>query len=298
VNTKETKLGVTNTSEIVAYNNSNGLPSISRTIVAGGKKLLTKTTYAHDCATYSAAMGPDGTHILTAPAQVVVYEKAANDNTTTVVPTEVRSANVTSYSNTLGNNIWMPWKDYKWKADIKSDGTPDKTYADFLFTPGATNPNWICINTIERCAKDNKIVQSSNAKQTKGTIVYRADNGLAVASISSAGFTEASVFTGDYRIGNTPGYWDYENGWEKGDDTKVTLSTDAGSLHFGQNVLHVINDYAAGRNNRIYPGKSYIMTAWVKVTSGRLFMAAGYHCRNANENNPWHIPWGTYRVLV
>jgi hypothetical protein len=66
----------------------------------------------------------------------------------------------------------------------------------------------------------------------------------------------------------------------------VSLVSDA---HFGEKVIKVRNNYAAGRNNVIIPGKSYRMTAWVKVTSGSMKMAVGFHYVNEASKNDWPV---------
>ncbi|NLG17243.1 MAG: hypothetical protein GX556_07945, partial [Fibrobacter sp.] len=136
--------------------------------------------------------------------------------------------------------------------------------------PSSNTANWKYLGANKRYNDKGKVLEVErpvNGKCVYSANVYGHTANVATATLSNCRFQEGSVFTGDYRIGNIEGYWDYANGWVKGADANVTLSNDAPSVHFGQKVIRVANDYAAGRNNRVYPGKTYIMTAWVKVTA-------------------------------
>ena len=247
----------------------NGRPNEIWQTAPGSKQLVTKAIPAF--CKYDAMKTA---HLLTQSCQTTVYEKTSQ---TALLPSEVRAAQAMTYSNLLGCNTWLPFQSYSWKANIQTDGTPDKTFADFDHTVGAPNANWQLTGGVEKYDAFSAPLETKNAKGISSTTVYRNDVHLPIASIANANFKECGVFTGDYQSGENAAYWDYSNGWMKGTAEQggsVSLVSDA---HFGEKVIKVRNNYAAGRNNVIIPGKSYRMTAWVKVETGKMLMAVGFH---------------------
>jgi hypothetical protein len=194
------------------------------------------------------------------------------------------SASAATWKNPEG--IWRPETSWAWNVPMTSAGLPGEALNDFVYSNPLSNQanKWQIPSIIDRYSPLGKPIQMSGPAKAPVVGMMRNDLGLLSGKISNAIFAECGVFTGDYKAGSETGYWDYQNGWEKGSAAAAELVSDAANVHFGQKSIHVVNDYAAGRNNQVIPGKSYIMSAWVKVTSGRLFMAAGYHYRdNANQ---------------
>jgi len=75
-----------------------------------------------------------------------------------------------------------------------------------------------------------------------------------------------------------PGYYDYANGWEKGGGSHLH---DGGSGHFGDSkvLLHLpsnTSNFGPSRNIRIYPGRDYVLSAWVWVEIGELIIGGDY----------------------
>lgn len=289
LSTEETRDGVTMNNEVLSYNSTNGLPSKTRVTNSDGKQKLTRITYAIE------EKKPDQTlvyqamkdaNMLSRQTETVVYEKTPGDGSTAVLSTDVRSAQTITYSNVLGSYGWAPWQVYSWKANFLSSGSPDKTFADFGHVSGASNPNWQLMNTTDMMGQQGNILQISKPSQATVVTVFRNDNVLPIGVMRGGSFYECGIFTGDYADGKSPHYWDYANGWEKGATNTVELVGGA-NAHFGENAIHVIQDYAAGRNNRVYPGKAYTMSAWVKVDSGTIKMATDFRYANSGHENDW-----------
>ena len=289
ISTEETRDGVTMLNEVLSYNSTNGLPSKTRVTNSDGKQKLTCITYAIE------EKKPDQTlvyqamkdaNMLSQQTETVVYEKAPGDGNTGVLSANVCSAQTITYSNVLGSYGWAPWQVYSWKANFLSSGSPDKTFADFNHVAGASNPNWQLMNTTDMMGQQGNILQISKPSQATDVTVFRNDNVLPIGVIRGGSFYECGVFTGDYTDGKSPHYWDYANGWEKGATNTVELVGGV-NAHFGEKAIHVIQDYAAGRNNRVYPGKAYTMSAWVKVDSGTIKMATDFRYANSGHESDW-----------
>ena len=161
-------------------------------------------------------------------------------------------------------------------------GLPTKTLNEFDYINPSTNLNkdWIHVSSIDKYSSYGKPMQFTVDGNGKTSIVYGKEYHLLIGKIINAEFQESGVFTGDYQNSSDPNYWDYENGWEIGTAASggpVSLVSDATDLHFGHKVIKVENNYAAGRNNVITPGKAYKMSTWVKVTNGPMDMAVSFH---------------------
>jgi hypothetical protein len=167
-------------------------------------------------------------------------------------------------------------------------------WPSFNFTNPAqnvANGDWQLTDSVSRYLQNGMVSEVAKPTASGGrvfaTTVYGPDSVLPIAAVANARFGECGAFTGDYSTGLSPNYWDYDNGWEKGTTNTVALTTNSALAHFGQNAIHVITDYAATRNCIIYPGKDYFMTAWVKVISGSINMAANFWYANPGHENDW-----------
>jgi hypothetical protein len=295
---EEKRDGVSQENEIIAYNETNGLPSITRATNSDGKRKLTRVTYAIEETMSSSSGGGSAmafsypemktANILTPISGTVLYEKASGNANTDLLPADVRSAQATTYSNCLGSGTWSPYQSFSWTVAMNNSGIPDpaKPFATYSHVSGATNQNWQCNSTIENYSSSGIALQIAKPLVAKVVQVLRNDIALPIGSIQNGTFFECGIFTGDYLTNTNASYWDYDNGWEKGNTNTVEL-TNGTNMHFGEKAIHVIQDYAAGRNNRVYPGKAYTMTAWVKVTNGTINMATDFRYAISGHENDW-----------
>jgi len=181
-------------------------------------------------------------------------------------------------------NIWRPSGTYGWNVPL-NNGVAQRPFTEYV----SGNSDWVRSGTIDRYNTYGQAEQTTDAVGIHSTKILRNDEMLPIGGILPAAFTECGVFTGDYKAGSETGYWDYKNGWEKGQTNTVELISGT-NTHFGKKVIHVIRDYAAGRNNRMYPGKAYRMTAWVKVVCGTIQMKTDFrYCALADTIN-WPTP--------
>jgi hypothetical protein len=247
---EEKKDGVVKSTENVAYNENNGLPSKTRITNSDGRRRLTWSIFAYeawDAWGNPSYPGMEAANMLAQPCVNAVFEKPKDDPSIILSSQEeIRSSSTITWSKTIGCPMYVPKEIQLWNNDIMSQQI-NKTF--------------------KRYDSYGVPLEIQNAKGISSTTVYRNDMHLPIASIANANFKECGVFTGDYNTGENPLYWDYQNGWEKGTTNTVELVSDASNVHFGESVIHVVKDYAAGRNNLVIPGKAYKMTAWVKVTS-------------------------------
>ncbi|MBD3421822.1 MAG: hypothetical protein GF398_17040 [Chitinivibrionales bacterium] len=212
LSTEETRDGATTRNEVLSYNSTNGLPSKTRVTNSDGKQKFTRITYAIE------EKKPDQTlvyqamkdaNMLSRQTETVVYEKAPGDGSTSVLSTDVRSAQTITYSNVLGSYGWAPWQVYSWKANFLSSGSPDKTFADFNHVSGASNPNWQLMNTTDMMGLQGNILQISKPSQATDVTVFRNDNVLPIGVIRGGSFYECGIYTGDYTDGKSPHYCEY-----------------------------------------------------------------------------------------
>jgi hypothetical protein len=187
---------------------------------------------------------------------------------------------------------WVPYQSYTWYVAKDGNGLPLGTYGDFNFSNPASDPNWKLANTVQQYNGHGIVLQSKTPLSGSKATVLRNDCDMPIGSIVNGGFMESGIFTGDYQCGPSAShYWDSTNGWKKGEyaGSTIELVTTSANVHFGEKVIHVSNDSAAIRNNRIIPGRAYIMTAWVNVPTGggSINMGACFCYANAGHENDW-----------
>lgn len=173
------------------YNNSNGQPYLNIT-EKSGKKLLSKTSFAFENDAYSSVMGPDGAHMLSQPCQSIVYEKDIDDNSIEPLPTEIRSANATTWSNNLGCAAWVPQQSYVWEANYDSDGNLDRTFFDFDHSENAHNPDWKLTLTNDKYNTSGIPVQTSDPNGLTSANLLSNDHTMGFASAQNA--MEGEIF--------------------------------------------------------------------------------------------------------
>ena len=262
----QTKNNVVSTSEILRYNDVNGLPEITRSSGTMSKLKLKKTDYAFENPKYSSALGPNGAHMLTLPCQTINYEKQSLDNTTQPQPEEIRTAQSTTWSNSLGTSAWVPYKTYLWKADYNLDGTPDVVFADFIYDDGANNLNWQLVLTNNRYNFAGKLIESINAAGSYSTSIYSEDNTLPLVSVTNSRYGECL----------------YTDWAEKEPVTNIAnkiMSTSPDHLHFAPRSLVLSTNLSntGGDQYAVTPptsdnqklsalsGKAYLIQFWAKA---------------------------------
>jgi hypothetical protein len=259
---EEKKDGVINNTENVVYNETNGFPSITRVKNSDGKQKLTQTTFAFEKSVYSSGMGPSGANMLTQSCQTIVYEKASGDNSTNPLSTEIRSAQATTWSPSLGCAAWLPYKSFSWKANFQADGTPDQTFADYDFSAGAENPNWQYAGAITKYGEYGNVLESINPRLKYRHTLYTPDGQRPIANATNARYGDC-LFT------------DFErNDLLEGIGSEMT--TVSAEVHFSTRGAKVTSgEPNADRYGRSKPspdnsetaalgGRAYIMDFWAK----------------------------------
>jgi len=279
----------------VVYRDYNGLPDQTVAYNTGDTMLVTVPFAAYE---NSKEMGAPETaqhkHMLTQSGGLTVYKVPPSIEAPinpAACSSMVFSAQVTNWS--VFDKRYLPWTNYRWKVDMTSAGLPVTDFAPFDFLHTSANPDWVMVDSVCRYSK-NSFCQSAATPVTKtkrrlATAIYGHNGALKIGAVTDALWSECGVFTGDYRDGINAAFWDFANGWEKGVHGTVTLSGDPGHCHFGDSVIFVVNDYAAGRNNRIFPGKSYEMSAWVKVESGAMLMGTDFRWIPIDKEPLWPL---------
>ncbi len=171
------------------YNNKNGIPYLNVSENSDGTKKYEKVYFAFEDSNYTA-MGPNEAYILAAPSQSILFEKPANDTNTTPFPSDIRLANATTWSKTLGCTGWVPHKTYEWKSPFKSNGTPLKTFAHFSHSNGASNPNWIFMSSNDKYNSNGLNIQSTNSLNVSSSVILSNDNTLQFASVTNSKHNE------------------------------------------------------------------------------------------------------------
>ncbi|MBN1759627.1 MAG: hypothetical protein JW863_14970 [Chitinispirillaceae bacterium] len=284
--TTGTTQGVTTANEILDYNNSNGLPFITRRANSDGKQLLSATLFACDDDEYASAFW--GAYMLSAPLYTITYEKEKGDASVSWSTPEIRSVKKISYKNTLGCDAWLPEKTYLLRADFKDDGTVDDISTMQLN------------QSFERYSVNGLLLETSkptNSGNLYSSTIYGYNGTLPVASAINSHWAECGVLTCNYQnnIGH-PDYLDYENGWEKGVacDPDHPLPTPSVTMnnkgHFGDSSVYVVNAFGPTRNFKLTKGRDYEMTAWVNVKSGTAWMHGDFRRITKTSDNTWPVP--------
>ncbi|MBN1600172.1 MAG: hypothetical protein JW915_01125 [Chitinispirillaceae bacterium] len=204
---------------------------------------------------------------------------------------KVLASSATTWAPLNGNtNAYLPVSSYGWEVPMNATGIPAADYTAFNYTAGTDNgENWklgdsICKYTANSQAKETAR-PTGNDGRLHSTTVYGHKGILPVAAVTRASFEECGVFTCDYDNGES-GYFDLDNVWEKGvgNDHSLpgaTVELSLGGL-FSEKCVHVINAWGPTRNIRLTEGQDYMMTAWVKVVSGKAWMAGDFRHKAKN----------------
>lgn len=286
---------VTRCRDSVVYRDYNGLPDQTVVYNTGDTMVVNVPIAAYENHTEMGAPEvAQHKHMLTQSGGSTVYKvppsiKAPIDPA--ACSSMVFSAQVTNWS--AFDKRYLPWTNYRWKVDMTSAGLPETEFTPFDFLHTSANPNWVMTDSACRYSRNNfcqtMATPVTKTKRRLTTAIYGHNGALQIGAVTDALWSECGVFTGDYRDGIDARFWDFENGWEKGVNGTVTLSGDDDHCHFGDSVIFVVNDYAAGRNNRIFPGKSYEMSAWVKVESGAMLMGTDFRWIPIDKEPLWPL---------
>lgn len=192
------------------------------------------------------------------------------------------------------SNTWVKEKggysdeNYVWNVDMGTDEFPVKSYNDFSYTDRNTD-DWERQSTITSIDDNHRILESKGPVEDdiKSTI-YRHDIGLPMSSVKGAHYENVAVFTGDYDLNDPayPGYFDFENKWEKGalagDDHISEVTSE--KPHFGLKSIHVKNTYGPTRNIPLQRNKTYLFSAWIYPKSSTNYIRFTVELRDQNNN--------------
>jgi hypothetical protein len=192
---------------------------------------------------------------------------------------------------------YLPVSSYAWNVPMNATGMPTVDYAAFNYTEGADNgDNWRLSGSICKYAENSQTRETAKPTSNNGrlhsAVIYGHKGMLPTAAVTGASFEECGVFTCDYDD-NRDIYFDKENSWEKGIGTDpdhplpvYTVGLSNENL-FGTKSVRVHNSWGPTRNCRLSENKNYIMTARVKVESGKAWMAADYRYKTKVTDNVW-----------
>ena len=115
----------------------------------------------------------------------------------------------------------------------------------------------------------------TNAGSLPVTSVLRSDNFSPIGQVVNGKYLESAIYTCDYSAnGGDTNYFDLANGWQRGGGILTSAA-----VHFSTKSVYVLNNFGPSRNFKIYPGKDYIMSAWVRPIVDSVLM------------------WGDYRLI-
>ena len=209
-------------------------------------------------------------------------------------PSLIAKAGLTNYTTESFSSSSFPYAQSRmWTGgtySLQNSGAfdPNSPVYDYgLPTPQAISGNWLQLSqvtAVDRYARPLCEIDAANGS-TKDTCtaIYLPNINAPEAVVSNANYDECAAFTCDYDEQENAGYFDYENRWEKGGGSAfVTMPQNGINGHFTNKCVSIslphnnVNTWGPGRNIVVHPGKDYIMSAWVYVTSGTLAMSGDY----------------------
>jgi len=216
-----------------------------------------------------------------------VYEKNKGERLSSPHTNDFRSLQVNVWRKQPEHDFFAPCSSFVWNAVCDTSGKPAPGQF-FQFNNDSswyynTRRNWkfngavrkynrhgIPLETVDNSGKPSAIFTGTSRQIPTG----RADN---------SSWQDFAVFTCDYKIGNSNNWWDSLQGWKK--YSNAILVND--STHFGQKAIKFTHRYAVYRDNRIFPGKSYLMSAWVKIDSGIVIMKTEFYHSTIDDRDAW-----------
>ncbi len=142
------------------------------------------------------------------------------------------------------------------------------------------------------------------------TSVWNPRANVVIGNVANSSFDECGIFTCDYMYSMTyqkdsttemeidEKWYDVINGWERG---KGNSSGGTGAVSeivdednpFGLKCIHVRNAFGPTKNFKVYKGKTYIFSAWVKIndngSSQDTLKMVAEHRKLAKTNPGWPI---------
>jgi len=114
------------------------------------------------------------------------------------------------------------------------------------------------------------------------TSVWNPRANVVIGNVANSSFDECGIFTCDYmysmpyqkdsttEMENDEKWYDVINGWERGkgnssSGTDAISEIDDIDNPFGLKCVYVRNAYGPTKNFKVYKGKTYILSAWVKI---------------------------------
>ena len=166
----------------------------------------------------------------------------------------------------------------------------------------ADTTNWLKIDNVTSVDRYTRPLMRVDAAGTPHCAIYHPYLNTVVGSIDNGRYEECAVFTCDYDddlllyskdeqgniIRNEDGYFDKQNGWEKGlgntSNAGYIVRLDMQVKHFGNSTVYVEKAYGPTKNCKISAGKDYLFSAWVKVIQDTLKLVAEYRTGDAYGN--------------
>jgi len=194
----------------------------------------------------------------------------------TVLP-EIIEGSTTYPAVTIDQSRYFKKGEWMWKGEGS------------FATPETAQNKWIMphiVNAMDRFGRPYAMV---DAQGLHSTITYHPVRGTMAGIADNADFKEFAVFTCEYddyyptkkQVGDEiefvdDPYFDVTYGWERNQTSNSTTDGECKLVsdvtHFGQRSVYVKNAYGPTINRRIYKGKTYKFSAWVRVNTGIVYM--------------------------
>jgi hypothetical protein len=204
------------------------------------------------------------------------------------------------------DNAWLPLANYVWRVPMNASGLPTINFSSFNYaSPQSSSPYWKLTDSISQYASNFLPKETAKPTTTGGryfsSTIFGRDAVLPAGTVTNARWEECGVYTCDYQTGSDADYFDFDNGWEKGPGNDNTLpdppvSTIVSPGHFGVSCVQVNNAFGPTRNCRLQKGRDYIMSAWVKVNSGKAWMHGDFHKIEKSADINWPVRGGLQGV--
>ena len=274
--------GVYDTTCILDY--KYGAPSLTAKIMNTHNTQVQGIIFAHEIDT---AM--KNRYMLTQQYQSFVYEKEKGQNLLTPQSSDYRSSQVNLWRKQPKYGFFAPCSSFVWNASCDASGNPAPgQFYQFDHNASASyniNRNWDYTGSVKKYNRHGIPLEKEDKSGKLSATITSTSREIPIGSADNCSYQELGVFTCDYKTGNSTDWWDSLQGWKK--YTNALLVND--SVHFGQRSVKFTHRYAVCRDNQIIPGKSYIMSAWVKVNSGLVLMKTDFRHSTLNDQDVWPL---------
>jgi hypothetical protein len=206
------------------------------------------------------------------------------------------SANAFTWKQ-FGSLGWRQSEMFTWNVPMNGFGRPTMAFVPFNYGSTTNDSHWESKGLPVRFDDNGRVSEASRSDGFRTVNIYGYSVGHNVGGVVGASFDECGILNGDYDLneaietgGASSQYFDKANGWEKAGG--VLNSTQS---RFGNNSIYVENAFGPTRNFKIYPGKDYILSAWVKVISGKLTMGGDYRKLAAGATTDFPFSLGSHQ---